>query len=109
VDLRQYFRKVEDLEAGMAEAYQVVVSLETSDGGKSGMTSEVSRLNAAKLIAEGRAVLATEEQKTRFVEARKSAREAAEQAEMARRLQVTIVSEADLARLQGRKNNSQQK
>jgi hypothetical protein len=109
VDLRQYFRKVEDLEAGIAEAYQVVVSLETSDGGKSGMTSEVSRLNAAKLIAEGRAVLATEEQKTRFVEARKSAREAAEQAEMARRLQVTIVSEADLARLQGRKNNSQQK
>ena len=73
------------------------------------MTSEVSRLNAAKLIAEGRAVLATEEQKARFVEARKSAREAAEQAEMARRLQVTIVSEADLARLQGRKNNSQQK
>ena len=109
MDLRQYFKKVKELEAAMVEAYPIVVSLETSDGGKPGMASEVSRANAAKLIAEGRAVLATEEQTTEFFERRKVAREAVEQAEMARRLQVTIVSEADLARLQARKNSSQQK
>jgi hypothetical protein len=103
VDLRQYFRKLQELEAAMVESDQTVVSLETPDGGKTGMISEVSRANAAKLITEGRAVLASQEQKEEFAEGQRAARQAAEQAEMARRLQVTIVSEADLARLQFRK------
>jgi len=109
VDLRQYFRKLEQIEAAMIEAYQVVVSLETADGGKPGLISEVSRANAAKLLVEGRAVLATEEQKEQFASAQQAAKEAAEQLEMARRLQVAILSEADLARLPGRKNSSYQK
>lgn len=109
MDLRQYFRKLEEIEGAMVDAYQVVVSLETADGGKPGMISEVTRTNAAKLLVEGRATLASEEQKQQFAAAQKAAREAAQEVEMARRLQVTIVSEADLARLPGRKNNSQVK
>jgi coenzyme F420-reducing hydrogenase alpha subunit len=109
MDLRQYFRKLEELEAAMAEAYQVVVSLQTSDGGKAGLVSEVSRANAAKMIVEGRAVLATEEQKAEFIAQQQAARESAQQVEMARRLQVAILSEAELGRLPGRKHNSHQK
>jgi hypothetical protein len=109
VDLRQYFRKLEQIEAAMIEAYQVVVSLETADGGKPGMISEVTRANAAKLLVEGRAVLASEEQKQQFLASQKAAKEAAEQLEAARRLQFAILSEADLARLPGRKNHSQHK
>ena len=106
MDLRQYFRKVEQLEAAMSDPYQIVISLDTPDGGKAGMLSEVSRANAAKLIAEGRAALATEAEKEQFSKRQKQARDAAQQAEMARRVQVTVVSEADLVRLQGRKSNS---
>ena len=93
----------------MTETYQVVVSLETADGGKPGLISEVSRANAAKLLVEARAVLASEEEKQLFVAAQQQAKENAEQIDMARRVQVAILSEADLARLPGRKNNSQHK
>lgn len=109
MDLRQYFRKLRDIEAAMVEAYQVVVSLETPDGGKAGIVSEVSRANAAKLVVEGRAVLASEEQKQALIAAKKAAKEAAQQAEITQRLQVAILSDADLARLPGRNNSSQQK
>jgi hypothetical protein len=100
---------LEEIEATMTQPYQTVVSLETSDGGKPGLIAEVSRANAAKLVTEGRAVLATEEQKVEFAASQKSAREAVEQAEMARRVQVAILSESDLAKLPGRRSNSQQK
>ena len=107
MDLRQYFRKIEELKTTMTDGYQMVVSLETPDGGKAGLVSEVSRANAAKLIAEGRAVLASEEQKQQLLEKQRLARETAKQAEMARQLQVTLVSEADLVKLQRRKLNLQ--
>lgn len=108
MDLRKYFKKLEELEAAMIEPYQFVVSLETSDGGKAGMIAKVSRANAAKLIAENRAVLATEEQKEQLAAQQKAAREAVEQSETARRVQVAILTEADLAKLPGRRNSSQQ-
>ncbi len=63
MDLRQYFRKLREIENSLVDAYPVVISLETSDGGRAGVVSEVSRETAAKLIIEGRAILASEEQK----------------------------------------------
>ncbi|MBV8069260.1 MAG: hypothetical protein JO270_05105 [Acidobacteriaceae bacterium] len=93
MDLKQYFRKVREIEASIAAAYVVVVSLETSDGGKPGVCSEVSREAAAKLIAEGRAALADEHTAKHFYDAQACAREAAEKAQLAKRLQVAIIPE----------------
>jgi len=96
VDLKQYFRKMREIESTIAEAYPMVVSLETPDGGKAGAVTEVSRLNAAKMIIEGRALLATESEKRAYREQQTAARAAAEKAEMAKRVHVAILADSDL-------------
>ena len=96
MDLRQYFKKIRDVESGLADVFPVVVSLETPDGGKAGVASEVSREQAARLIVEACARLASEAEKQAYYARQASERKAVERAEMARRLQVTIVGH-DLA------------
>jgi len=95
MDVKQYFRKVREMETALLEEYPIVVSLETSDGGKPGVISEVSRFNAAKMIVEGCAVLANEQEKQQFREQHAENKRASENAEMAKRLQVAIISESD--------------
>jgi hypothetical protein len=96
MDLKQYFRKIRQIEATLSEIFPLVVSLETPDGGKPGLVSEISRDLAAKLIVEGRAVLASEEEKELYREQQATAKEAAEKLELARRVQIAIVSDRDL-------------
>lgn len=104
MDIRQYFRKLREIEAAIAEEFPIVVSLETADGGKPGIASEVSRLSAAKMIVEGRAVLADDTAKAEFRARQIAAREALEKADLARRLQVAIVDQTALAQIRDRKN-----
>ena len=96
MDLRQYFRKVRETEKGIKDSYALVSSLETAEGGKQGVLTEVSREIAAKLIAEGRAVLATAEQRDKYAKEQAEQLAAHERAELARRLQVTLVGEPAL-------------
>jgi hypothetical protein len=96
VDLKQYFRKMREIESTISEQYPLVVSLETPDGGKPGTVTEVSRLNAARMIIEGRALLADDSEKQAYREQQAAARAAAEKAELAKRVQVAILSDADL-------------
>lgn len=96
MDLKQYFRKMREIESTISEQYPLVISLETPDGGKAGMVTEVSRLNAARVIIEGRALLANESEKQAYREQQAAARAAAEKAELAKRVQVAILSESDL-------------
>ncbi|MFL6352376.1 MAG: hypothetical protein ACJ74Z_11080 [Bryobacteraceae bacterium] len=98
MDLKQYFRKIRQIEATLGEMFPLVVSLETPDGGKPGLVSEISRELAAKMIVEQRAVLASEEEKELYREQQAYAREAAEKAEVAKRVQIAIVSDRDLRR-----------
>jgi hypothetical protein len=98
MDLKQYFRKIREVEASIAEPDTFVVSLETADGGKAGIVSEVPRAIAAKLIVEARASLATKAERDGFLEQQAAVRAAAQKAELARRLQVAIVSEPDSLR-----------
>jgi hypothetical protein len=95
VDLRQYFKKIRDTESGLADSFPLVVSLETSDGGKAGTISEVSREQAAKLIVENCARLANEAEKKAYLDKQASDKKAAARAELARRVQVTIVGQPD--------------
>ena len=93
MDLRQYFKKVRATEGELADSFPLVVSLETSDGGKPGTTSEVTRLQAAKLLVEGFARLASDDEKKAYFTKQASDKKVAERADIARRLQVTIVDE----------------
>jgi hypothetical protein len=92
MDVRQYYRKLREVESGITQPYVLVTSLEQSDGGKPGIISEVSREQAAKLLVEGRVTLSTEIEGKVFLAKRISEKKALEKADIARRLQVTIVS-----------------
>ena len=108
MDLKQYFRKIREIEASLIEEFPLLISLETSDGGKSGAISEMNRSNAARLIAEGRAVLATAEQAEEYRQQQVAAKKAAERADFAKRIQLAIVNEADLPVIPGRKTSNSQ-
>ena len=99
MDLRQYFRKLREAETNMPDAHVFVTSLETPDGGRPGIITEVPRDIAAKMLVEGRAVLSTKQEKEHFLEAQRIARAAAQRAEIAQRLQVTVVPEDETLRL----------
>ena len=96
MDLRMFFQKLRRLEQEISEAHVVVVSHETSDGGRAGQLSEVSRSNAARLILEGSAHLATAEEAAQFRAEARKAMEEAQQRLMAEKVQVNVISDADL-------------
>ena len=93
MDVKQYYRKIREVESTFSEAYVFVVSLETPDGGKAGAVSEVTREVAAKMIVEGRALLANETEKQAYVAQQAMARKIAHKAELSRRLQVAIIAD----------------
>ncbi len=95
MDLKKYFQKIREVEATIAEPHLLVTSLETADGGKAGIITEVPRNLAAKMIAEGRAALTSASDRDRFLDRQKTEREAAIRAEAARRLQVTVIADSE--------------
>jgi hypothetical protein len=101
MDMRIYYRKLHEMEETLPAEAVVVISLETPDGGKAGVMTEVSRRNAAKLLMDGRASLASDEETLRFREGLAEAKRAAEQLEASKRMQVTVVPSADWQKLKG--------
>ena len=102
MDLKAYYRKVREAEDTLTGEHIVVVSLETSEGGKSGVMTEVPRLIAAKLMAEHRARVASEEEAEEFRKSHREAREQYELEETANRMQVMVIP----AREPGKKERS---
>jgi hypothetical protein len=96
MDLRSYYTKVRDEEALLTGEYLVVASLKTSEGGKEGVFTEAPRRVAAKLIAEGRARVATEEEATLFHDTHREAKARYELDEAARRVQVMVIPSHEL-------------
>ena len=93
MDIRVYFQKIREIERNIQDPYVVVVSLETSEGGKPGRATEVTREAAAKLIVEGKGRLADQQEKASFYAYAKEALAAAEQERIAGKIQLTVVSE----------------
>jgi molybdenum-dependent DNA-binding transcriptional regulator ModE len=91
MDLRTWYKKVRDAEAALTGEHFVMVSLATSEGGKEGVRTEVSRSIAARLIAEARARVASEEEALEFREANRLALEQHKQEEAAKRVQVMVI------------------
>ena len=96
MDLRVYYGKVREAEAALTEEHPVMVSLATSEGGKAGVRTEVPRHIAARLLAEGRARVATPAEAGEFRQAHREAKEKYEQQEAARRIQVMVIPQHDL-------------
>lgn len=103
MDLKVYYQKLRAAEAGITDEYPVIVSKETSDGGKEGRYSEVTRAIAAKMVIEGAARLATSEEATSYREAQAAAKKTADEAAEATKVQFTVVSTAEMAKLAGSK------
>jgi len=99
MDLRAFYQKLRKIEQEITDSHVVVVSHETPDGGRPGQLAEVSRSIAARLILEGRARLATMEESAGFRAAAQKAVHEAQQREMASKVQVNVISEADLRAL----------
>jgi hypothetical protein len=57
MDLREYYRKIWEVEAGLGEPYVTVVSRKTPEGGRKGLKTVVTRAVAARLIVDGKADL----------------------------------------------------
>jgi hypothetical protein len=102
MDLRVYYQKIRDIEAKIAEEFPIVVSKETADGGKNGTKTEVSRNIAARLIAEGTAELAKPEEVSAFRAAMAEAKRVADQVSASTKVQLTVLSTADLEDLKGK-------
>ncbi len=105
MDLKLYYQKVRNTEAEIAEAFPVVVSKETQDGGKDGKYAEVTRAVAAKMIVEGTARLATADEAKAYRDAQAEARRIADQEAEAAKVQFTVVSTSEMAKLTGGKRD----
>jgi hypothetical protein len=99
MDLRTYYQKIRDTEAGIPTQFAVVISKTTDNGGKSGLPVEVTREVAAKMMVEGSAALATPEQTATFHAKQAAANKAAKEAAVGEKLSVTVVSSDDLKKL----------
>lgn len=105
MDLKAYYQKIRELESKIAEEFPVVVSKETADGGKGGNFAEVTRPIAAKMVTEGTARLATADESKAYRDAQAHAKQAADQAAEAAKVQLTVVSTSELAKLTGGKRD----
>ena len=99
MDLRAYYQKIRDIESKIAEAFAIVVSLETADGGKAGTYTEVSAGIAAKMLVDGNARLALSEEATQFRAQQAEASLAAEQESAAGRVHLSVVPTSELNQL----------
>jgi hypothetical protein len=66
MDLRGFYDVIRKIAAEIVEDAAVIVSRETPDGGRAGVKTEVPRKIAARMVAEGRADLASAEEAARF-------------------------------------------
>jgi len=96
MDLRLYYQKIRETSSKITEAFPVVVSKESTDGGKDGILSEVTRAVAARMLVEGSARLATAGETDAFHQKHTEARRAAEQAAAAARVQLTVLTTDEL-------------
>ena len=99
MDLKLYYQKIRDTESKITDAFPVVVSQETDDGGKAGSCAEVTRSVAARMITEGAARLANADEAKAYREERSAAKALADQAAEVAKVHVTVVPSSELARL----------
>jgi hypothetical protein len=101
MDLKLYYQKIRDVASKIEEPFPVLVSVETADGGKDGILTEVPQALAAKMVVEGTAHLASNPEAKTFRQQQAEAKRALEQAAAAAKVQLAVLSTDDLNRLKG--------
>lgn len=96
MDLKLFYQKLRKIEQEITDPHVIVTSEETPDGGRAGQKVEVSRSIAARLILEGKARLATSEEASEYRVAAEAALREAEQKATVGKVQVNLITEADL-------------
>jgi putative ubiquitin-RnfH superfamily antitoxin RatB of RatAB toxin-antitoxin module len=96
MDLRAYYQKIREAVAAIEEPFPIVMSLATADVGIAGTPVEVKRELAAKKIVEGTARLASPEEARQFRDGQAEAKRLADQAAAAAKVQLTVLTTADL-------------
>jgi hypothetical protein len=99
MDLKVYYDKIRQQRGDISDPFPVVVSNETSDGGKPGTMTEVTRELAAKLVVDGVARLARDVEATEFRQRQADMRAAAQEAQAASKVQVTLIPKELLEQL----------
>lgn len=99
MDLKHYYQKIRNLEATMTGTSVIVKSLETPDGGRAGTFTEVPPRVAARMVVDGVACQASDEEAQQMRECQAEAQRAAEQAVAASRVQLTVLPTSELDRL----------
>ena len=107
MDLKAYYAKMRKIEMGLEEEFPIIESLETPDGAKAGVRSEVTRAIAARMVADGRARLASKEEAQQYRTENAEAKRVADQMAAAARMQVTVLSDQDLRALRGDRSSRQ--
>ena len=95
MNLKGYYQKLREMERSLVEPFVVIASQETPDGGREGTLTEAPRLIAAKMILEGRARIATDEQVRAFQLGKAEAKRLADQEVALSKVQVTVVPAGD--------------
>jgi hypothetical protein len=90
MDLKAHYQRIRELERSFEAGCPVIVSVDTPDGGKAGVRTEVPAAVAARMIVEGRARLASEQEAKEFHEQKGEAKRAADQRDGSKRMQVTV-------------------
>lgn len=99
MDLRAYYQKIREIEARIEEAFAIVVSLETGDGGKAGIATEVSRAIAAKMVVEGIVRIASEAEAAEFLTQKAEAVKVAVEEAAAGQVHLSVVPTNELNQL----------
>jgi hypothetical protein len=96
MNLKSYYQKIHEVERTILEPFVVLVSHATPDGGKEGVLIEVPSAVAAKMIADGRAHLASTDEAKEFRQKAADAKRAADEEALANKMQISIVPTAEL-------------
>jgi hypothetical protein len=96
MDMRVFYQKVRDLENGIEEDSVLTVSLDTPDGGKEGVLTEVSKRIAARAVVEGKARLATKEEAAAYRAETAARHKEFEERMLVNQAKFSVIAESDL-------------
>jgi hypothetical protein len=92
MDLRAYFQRIREIERTLASPTVLISSLATADGGRAGRLTAVAASLAARMIADGKCRVATDNERAEYE--RLTARESTERLARESGLPRTFVAEA---------------
>ena len=96
MDMRQFFKKIREVEDVIKIPEVILVSNQTDDGGKAGVKNEVKRSVAARMIAEGKARLATEDETKEFHQAAAEAFKLGQDAVNSGKVQLAVLTDSEM-------------